>query len=52
MYLPSNVEKDFHLSFIFENDDYIELKLNELQDYPFNGWNIHPHQDPLVYRIL
>ena len=52
MYLPSNVDKDIDLSFTFENDGYIELILNELQDCPFNGWNIHPHQDPLVYRIL
>ena len=46
--LSLNVEMDVHLSFSFEDDGYIELALNEEQKHPFNGWNIDPHQDPVV----
>ena len=46
--LPPNVEKDIYLSFTFEDDGYIELRLNEEQEHPFNGWNIDAHQDSVV----
>ena len=50
--LPSDADKDIDLSFTFEDDGYIELVLNEEQERSFNGWNIDPHREPVVYRIL
>ena len=50
--LPSNVERDIHLSFTFQdNSGYIELVLNEEQEYPFNGWSFHPHIHPTEVHV-
>ena len=44
---PSNVEKDVHTYFTFQDSDgYIEFVFNEEQKYPFNGWNILPRVVP------
>ena len=48
-----NVERGVSISFTFEEQHgYIELIFNKEQERPFNGWNIYPHKDPLVCRIL
>ena len=50
--LPSNVEKGVNINFTFEDSNgHIELVLNEEQQYPYNGWSIHPHTDPVCSRI-
>ena len=50
--LPSNVERDIHLSFTFQdNSGYIELVLNEEQEYPFNGWIFHLHKHPTQVHV-
>ena len=45
--LPSNVERDIIFQFSFQDSNgFIELVLGEEQEYPFNGWSIHPHTLP------
>ena len=47
--LPPNVERDITFQFSFQDSNgFIELVIDEKQEYPFNGWNINPHIHPSV----
>ena len=51
--LPSNVERGVTISFTFGyGNGYIELVLDKEQKYPYNGWSIYPHTDPVCSWIV